>query len=218
MSDRPWYTLANGSAFLFDLSPASPPTKNIWESLTRDELGSLLAASLSKINRFGGHTRRPYSVAEHSVLVAQNIDVDALSEQSYRRIKEMKLLALLHDAHEAIVGDVVQPYKAWLRERGLWDNGPGVLADTLDTHLWLALGITGPSEWEKYVIKTADLRAAHTEAEHLLVGGAQHWDATFKADYPVFYLGHGGPVTGNWTWERAEAEFLRMFRTLVPRE
>lgn len=59
-----------------------------------------IAAALSKINRFTGHTSSPYSVASHSLLVMH-----------YAR-PEHRLQALLHDAAEYAVGDVSTPLKA----------------------------------------------------------------------------------------------------------
>lgn len=58
-----------------------------------------IAHALSNICRFGGHTIEHYSVAEHSILVA------ALAPEDF------KLEALLHDAAEAYVGDVIKPLK-----------------------------------------------------------------------------------------------------------
>lgn len=63
-----------------------------------------IAHSLSMINRFTGHTIRPYSVAEHSLLVA---DICAMEGHS----PITQLAALLHDAHEAYTGDVSSPVK-----------------------------------------------------------------------------------------------------------
>lgn len=60
-----------------------------------------IATSLSRIMRFNGHTRRPYSVAEHSIWCSY-IPEDC---------KEDALLALMHDAAEAYLGDIVFPLK-----------------------------------------------------------------------------------------------------------
>lgn len=60
--------------------------------------GDLLADALSKINRFGGRTARPWSVAAHCLLV------EHLCQQD-----DLKPWALLHDAHEAFIGDITTP-------------------------------------------------------------------------------------------------------------
>lgn len=58
-----------------------------------------IAHALSLICRYGGHTTRFYSVAEHCVLLSHAVaPVHAL-------------WALLHDATEAYVGDMVRPLK-----------------------------------------------------------------------------------------------------------
>lgn len=58
-----------------------------------------IAAALSKTCRFGGHTLKWYSVAEHCVHVANHA------------LPEHKLAALLHDASEAYLVDVPRPIK-----------------------------------------------------------------------------------------------------------
>lgn len=58
-----------------------------------------IAHQLAKICRFGGATLDFYSVAEHSLRVADLVP------------PELRLQALLHDAAEAYCGDVVRPLK-----------------------------------------------------------------------------------------------------------
>lgn len=62
--------------------------------------------ALSQICRFTGHTREFYSVAQHSVAVADLVADDA----------EAVSYALIHDAHEAFVNDLATPLKQAMRE------------------------------------------------------------------------------------------------------
>jgi hypothetical protein len=63
-----------------------------------------IAHALSLVNRFTGHTRVPYSVAQHSVMVSELC------------APEHALWGLLHDASEAYLGDVATPLKHMLPE------------------------------------------------------------------------------------------------------
>jgi len=68
-----------------------------------------IAGALSKICRFGGQVSRWYSVAEHSCHCA--------CVASKRQLPfEVRRAALMHDAAEAFVGDVVKPLKIMLAE------------------------------------------------------------------------------------------------------
>jgi len=68
-----------------------------------------IAHGLANINRFGGHTARPWSVAEHSLVVA------GLLHRQFGNDR-LTLAGLLHDATEAYLGDVVRPLKQALPE------------------------------------------------------------------------------------------------------
>jgi hypothetical protein len=67
--------------------------------MSRPEPGHITALtvawSLSQINRFNGHCIRPYSVAEHSLLVCE------IAERELGANVFCQLGALMHDAHEA---------------------------------------------------------------------------------------------------------------------
>lgn len=85
-----WMQTADGNAF-WPLDPR-PEDIHIEE----------IAVALSRQCRFGGHIKRGielYSVAEHSVLVA------------FFAPKTMKLAALMHDASEAYLQDIIRPIK-----------------------------------------------------------------------------------------------------------
>ncbi|WP_052340953.1 hypothetical protein [Salinarimonas rosea] len=70
----------------------------------------VVADALARIPRFGGRTHLPYSVGLHSLAVSMLVS---------RRTGDprLALAGLLHDGHEAYVGDTVAPYKLLLRER-----------------------------------------------------------------------------------------------------
>jgi 5'-deoxynucleotidase YfbR-like HD superfamily hydrolase len=72
-----------------------------------------IATPLSRICRFGGHTTKFYSVAQHSVYVSRIV------------MPGNERAALLHDATEAYLGDIIRPLKGelkayWRIERMWW--------------------------------------------------------------------------------------------------
>lgn len=105
-----------------------------------------IALGLSRINRFLGQTRVPYSVARHSINV------------SYLVPREQALAALLHDAAEAFLGDVPTPLKAAL--------GPGYkgFESWIEGAVFCRLGVNPYTD----DIKQADLVMLATEREWLL--------------------------------------------------
>jgi hypothetical protein len=129
-----------------------------------------IAHHLAQICRFTGATREHYSVAQHSVLVAAMVP------------PECAFRALLHDAHEAYMGDISQPVKEMIRRNG---NAAAVLTD-------ISNGLNGaiaqrfdlvddsilPSKalpFGHHGIKHADLRALATERRDLMVPDPTPW-------------------------------------------
>ena len=110
---------------------------------------------LAFVARWNGQTRGdwPYSVAEHSLLV----------EQIFGRIGDpppkWRLAALLHDAPEYVIGDMIGPVKAAV--------GPGYgeldIRLTAAVHLRFGLPSVLPMTVKK-AIKTADKISAWLEA------------------------------------------------------
>ena len=118
-----------------------------------------IAHGLAFVARWNGQTRGdwPYSVAEHSLLV----------EQLFRRIDPTAptkwcLAALLHDAPEYVIGDMISPVKTAV--------GPGysALDDRLAAavHLRFGLPATIPQAVKKK-IKKADKVSAWLEATQI---------------------------------------------------
>ena len=115
-----------------------------------------IAHGLAFVARWNGQTRGdyPYSVAEHSLLV----------EALFRRIDpaaapKWRLAALLHDAPEYVIGDMISPVKAAV------GPGYGQLDDRLAAavHLRFGLPATLPQA-VKRKIKRADRVSAWMEA------------------------------------------------------
>ncbi|MFZ5645793.1 MAG: phosphohydrolase [Bacillota bacterium] len=71
-----------------------------------------IAHSLAMQCRFNGHTRVFYSVAEHSVLMAEELALLGYG-------KDVQLYGLLHDAAEAYLCDLPRPVKRQLSTYGI---------------------------------------------------------------------------------------------------
>jgi hypothetical protein len=112
--------------------------------------------SLSLLCRFNGHCRRFYSVAEHSVLVAELMD---------RVTGGDPWEGLWHDGTEAYLSDVPAPFKQFFPD---WR----VVEDRLDRHLRRVLSLPESKTKE---CKTADWLAVFIEAQDLLPSKGRNW-------------------------------------------
>lgn len=79
----------------------------------RDEIFSEdISHALAHTCRFGGHCREFYSVAEHSVRVANVVETMAAAQKlDGDSARKLKRAALLHDAAEAFLVDMPRPIK-----------------------------------------------------------------------------------------------------------
>lgn len=138
-----------------------------------------IAHALSMVCRFGGHVDRFYSVAEHCVLMSWAVSVaDGPA-------------ALLHDAAEAYVGDMVRPLKYNLD-----------LYREIEAGIWIAIAERFNVDVEIPVsVKEADLRILVTERNTLMKAPPVPWFAGEDVKpLPV-------PVSG-WNPRRAEEQYL----------
>ncbi len=135
--------------------------------------------------RFNGQTRDFYSVAQHSLLVAGLVPA------------RLRLAALLHDAAEAYLGDLVKPLKAFFPEFSRLEEG--VMA--IIGERFSVTGFTDPA------IKRADLIALATEKRDLMPHSSEAWAS----------LGGIMPVPARIQPQaphEAKAAFLERFREL----
>lgn len=100
------------------------PKMSLYVSRQRLDIGDLepenidirdIAHNLSIMPRFAGNTSRPYSVAEHSIMVMQMVE-DQVQDP------RIVLQALLHDACEYILGDIPAPVKTCIPEIRDFEN------------------------------------------------------------------------------------------------
>jgi len=124
-----------------------------------------IAQALGNICRFGGHTRRFYSVAEHSLEVANLVSNKA------------KLPALLHDAQEAYIGDIIRPIKGSLSIPKLAGYHTDISIHEIEDHIrWqmeIALGFKYESARDE-IIKADDIMLA-TEGQFFM-GSIEGWN------------------------------------------
>lgn len=93
-----WMQTHSGLAF-YPLDPAP-----------EDIVPTDIAHSLAMQCRYNGHVRRFYSVAEHCVLMSDWM-LEHAEPRNADRARYLALWALLHDAAEAYIGDMVRPLK-----------------------------------------------------------------------------------------------------------
>lgn len=141
-----------------------------------------IAHALSMICRYGGHVRRFYSVAEHCVLM------------SYAVAPEHALWALLHDATEAYVGDMIRPLK---RSMPAYCEAEDRLMAVICERF--GLSPTMPDE-----VHLADSRILLVERAALLGPSPQPWSDFLESLEPL-----GVPVSA---WSPTVAESLYMSR------
>jgi len=159
--------------------------------VTLDEI----AHNLSWINRFGGHLEVGYSVAQHSCMVHDYL----VGQRPYGTPGWIMLCAtgLMHDATEAVLGDVATPIKhlipAYRDMENAWWN-------SIASRFGLFLSI--PVQ-----VHTADRLALISEGVHLLDAKVRDWFPNLTQIALDEF-----PYCGPWSAQRAEQEFLSRAR------
>lgn len=140
-----------------------------------------IAHGLAFVARWNGQTRGdwPYSVAEHSLLVEQIFRKSNPGESA-----RWQLAALLHDAPEYVIGDMISPVKAAV------GPGYGALDDRLTAAIHIRFGLPAVLPVAiKRAIKAADTVSAWLEAVHIAGFSEVEADKIFGKQQPQLIKG-----------------------------
>ncbi|MBM3609848.1 MAG: HD family hydrolase [Alphaproteobacteria bacterium] len=118
-----------------------------------------IAHGLARVARWNGQTLGPhiYSVAQHSLFVEHILRIIDPGAPA-----RWMMTALLHDAPEYVIGDMISPFKAVIGDQ--YKSVEERLMSAI--HLRLGLPAVTPAPLRK-IIKQADRIAAYAEAIHL---------------------------------------------------
>jgi hypothetical protein len=120
-----------------------------------------IVAPLSRIGRFNDHLAERVTLLQHSLLVADLVGYKA------------RPYALLHDAHEAYIGDITTPVVQALDTANYGTaSAVAALKYRIDRAIYEAFGLPWPSEAILDEIKDADLMALSIEQEGFADSGS----------------------------------------------
>jgi 5'-deoxynucleotidase YfbR-like HD superfamily hydrolase len=163
-----------------------------------------IAHGLARVARWNGQTKgaHAFSVAQHCVLVERLV-----TDLNPRLSREARLMALLHDAPEYVVGDLISPFKAAV----------GINYKELEhklqaaVHLRFGLPVMVPASLA-ILFKKADLLSAYLEATQL--AGFEDAEARRLFGAPPRLL--KTPRLTPLPTAEAQAQFLERFHKLTP--
>jgi 5'-deoxynucleotidase YfbR-like HD superfamily hydrolase len=164
-----------------------------------------IAHGLARVARWNGQTEGAniFSVAQHSLLV------ETIARQRARLDRQQRLAALLHDAPEYVIGDMISPFKAVI------GDAYKIVEQRLLAAIHLRFGLPAALPDDLIaLIKAADRSAAYLEATRLagfayaeaarFFGRAPRLTATIERDY-----------LAPWPAEVAQARYLARFTRLA---
>ncbi len=163
-----------------------------------------IAHGLARVARWNGQTfgPMPFNVAQHSVIVT-----DLCREMKPDWPLQWELAALLHDAPEYVIGDMISPFKAALGAR--YKDVEHGLQRAI--HIRFGLPAELPAAVEK-LIKKADRACAYFEATQIAgfdVAEAERLFPVPPGTTPITI----SPLSS----EDAQAQYLDRFRALFER-
>ena len=169
-----------------------------------------IALSLSRMPRFAGHTVDPWSVAEHSMVVAliarYSSDAAAGSRQ--------EMYGLVHDMQESVTTDIPSTWKT---------SEMRAMQEQLDERIYVTLGITPPDSSMQRFIKGCDQAALLAEAKLLTtpaqydaIRGGLGWNGKPRSEAnPTALIAVGDIKSYGFTQEAAAAHFLAWAKRLL---
>jgi len=182
-----WAQTVSGRAF--DLLDPSPDQVSAQD----------MAEHLAKIPRFVGATpSKVFSVAQHSVIVADSLPLEA------------RPYGLLHDGHEYILGDDSSPK---LRALSALDPAARAAIETLreraDRAIHTAYGLPWPPPADiATAVKLADARALASEKRDHMAAPPRDW-VPLPEPFPRAW--------GAWPWPKACERFLEAAHRYCPK-
>jgi hypothetical protein len=163
-----------------------------------------IAHALANICRYGGHVKHHYSVAQHSIYVAAIVG---------KADPAHALSALLHDAAEAYIGDMVRPLK---KSMATFRDAEAGIMQAICKRFKLPLV-------ESELLHDVDYRICFSEADALLHGGTELWSwkvegahrGISESEWPKEYLEDRQHEFPWWDPTTAKARFLETFARLA---
>jgi 5'-deoxynucleotidase YfbR-like HD superfamily hydrolase len=197
--------------------PAPPTSSRVWQRMLSGRRLDLLdpspldieiadiAHGLARVARWNGQTSGAhiFSVAQHTLLVEA-----VMREQTPRVDARARLAALLHDAPEYVIGDMISPFKAVL------GGNYKAVENRLLAAIHIRFGLPPVlAEAITRQVKDADRGAAYLEATELAGFAPAEAKRLFGRD-PGLPLAMRQDYLTPWTAARAEKRFLARFETV----
>ena len=196
-----------------------PPPARVWQRMLSGRRLDLLdpspldieiediAHGLARTARWNGQTkgRHIFSVAQHTLLVEA-----LLALRQPQAPAELRLAALLHDAAEYVIGDLISPFKAMLS----CDYKAAEIRIMGAVHRRFGLPPILPSAMEK-ALKRADAAAAFLEAVNL--AGFSRTEAKRYFPQPFMPSPIDQHLLTPWPAAKAMRVFLARFAKLASR-
>lgn len=150
--------------------------------------------SLPRLNRFVGHTSRPYSVGEHTLYCSVMADFLGYSHRE-------QLLVLIHDFTEAYVGDCPAPLKNLIPDFGL-------IEEKVEFAICDYIGIKPPTPEEFIKVKRIDKTMLINEMRALT---KHNWREYLAEDIAVDMISPLFSLTHSWTEEEIKQHLTHYY-------